>query len=182
MAILNQLSKNYAKALFNIAKESGKVDEVTSQLQKFADNFPPRFAAELKNPAISTNEFLAIAQEVTKKIGVSGLAADFVNVVFKNRKAHYFAAIFAQFISLTKQHNNILQIEIISATQVNDENIAKIKEVVSKQHEGKEIEVTQTIKKQILGGIQIKIGSNLIDASVKSQLDQLEDELIATIN
>lgn len=182
MANLNQLSKNYAKALFNIARDSNKIDEVAADLQKFANSFPKQFADELKNPAISSANFLKIAQALSEKIGINGLASDFLNVVFKNRKATYFADIFAHYVDLTKQHKNILPIEIIAASQIDNENIAKIKEIISQQYKGKEIEVTQTIKKQILGGVQIKIGSNLIDASVKSQLDQIEDELIATIN
>ena len=178
----NIISKNYAKALFNIAKDSGKIDEISQNLQKFADNFTSQFALELKNPAISTADLIKIVDQVIKQIGVTGVAADFLNVVFKNRKIAYLDEILQEYIQLVKAHQNILQIEVISADEISKENIEQIKKTISAQHDGKEIEVTQTIKKQILGGVQIKIGSNLIDASIKSQLDQLEDELIATIN
>lgn len=176
------VAKNYAKALFNIAKDSGKVDEILAQLDKFAQNFTADFVAELNNPAIATSDLAKIIKLINEKIGVEGVAADFLNVVFKNRKAGHFNDIYQEFVSLTKAHKNILQIEVISATEINADSLNKIKEVIAKQHDGKEIEISQTVKSNILGGIQIKIGSNLIDASVKSQLDQIENELIATIN
>jgi F-type H+-transporting ATPase subunit delta len=176
------VSKNYAKALFNIAKESKKIDEIASDLEKFAQNFSSEFILELNNPAISTADLLKVIALVNDKIGISGLAADFLNVVFKNRKISYLNDIHQEFAKLAKEHNNILQIEVISASELTQESLAKIKDAISKKYSEKKIEILQTVKSQILGGIQVKIGSNLIDASIKSQLDQIENELITTIN
>ncbi len=176
------VSKNYAKAIFKLAKQDKKLDQVASDLQKFAENFTDEFAAELNNPAISSSDLLKIIELVNQKIGIKGLAGDFLNVVFKNRKASYFREIHAQFINLVKEDSNILQVEVISANELSQSNLDEIENIVSKQSKGKKIEISQTLKAQILGGVQIKIGSNLIDASLKSQLDQLENELIGTIN
>lgn len=176
------ISRNYAKAIFKLAKEDKQIDKVSGDLQKFADNFTEEFASELNNPAISSSDLTKIIELINQKIGISGLASDFLNVVFKNRKAAYFKEIHKQFVNLVKEDNNILQVEVISASELSQDNLNDLKTIVSKQAKGKEIEISQTMKAQILGGIQIKIGSNLIDASLKSQLEDLQNELIGTIN
>ncbi len=176
------VSKNYAKALFRLAKKNNQIDQIIKDLEIFAKNFTKEFAAELNNPAISSSDLVKIVSLVNKKIGIDGLASDFLNVLFRNRKAAYFNNIHQEFIRLVKDDKNILQIEVISATKLNQESLEEIKAIIAKQNQGKEIEISQTLKAQILGGIQIKIGPNLIDASVKSQLDQLENQLIGTIN
>ncbi len=176
------VSKNYAKALFKLAKKAGQIDEIVTDLEKFAKNFTTEFSAELNNPAISTADLVKIVAIVNEKIGIDGLASDFLNVLFRNRKVSCFNYIHSEFTKLVKEERNILPVELISTKKIGDENIEKIKSILSKQNKGKEIEISQTLKAQILGGIQIKIGSNLIDASLKSQLDQLENELIGAIN
>lgn len=178
----NLVSRNYAKALFNLAKNANKIDEIASDLDKFANNFTPEFALELNNPAISSADLLKIITLVNEKIGISGLASDFLNVLFKNRKASYFQDIHGEFTRLIKDEKNILPVEVISTKELEEDTLEKVRAEISKQNEGKAIEISQTIKTQILGGIQIKIGSQLIDASVKSQLEKLENELIGTIN
>lgn len=176
------VAKNYAKALFKLAKNANKIDETSVDLDKFARNFTVDLSSELKNPAISTADLLRIVAIINERIGISGLTSDFLNVLFKNRKISYFQEVYREFTNLVKDDKNILQIEVITAKKIDEKSLEEIKKIVAKQNQGKEIEILQTLKTQILGGIQIKIGSNLIDASIKSQLDRLENELLGTVN
>ena len=176
------IAKNYAKALFKLAKNANEIDQAAIDLGKFAKNFTIDLSSELKNPAISTADLLKIVTIINKRIGISGLTSDFLSVLFRNRKISYFQEIHSEFTNLVKNEKNILQVEVITAKQIDEKSLEEIKAIIAKQNQGKEIEILQTLKTHILGGIQIKIGSNLIDASIKSQLDRLENELLSTVN
>ncbi len=176
------IAKNYAKALFKVAKKSNNIDKIRKELEIFNKSFTSDFAAELKNPAISRKDSVKIIKEVCSIISVSGVFVDFISVVAKNKRINLFGEINEEFNRIAKIEKNILEVEIISAQKLEDSQIANIKDVVSEQNKGKEIEIIQTVKSQILGGIQIKIGSNLIDASLRNQLERLKNQLILAVN
>ena len=81
-------------------------------------------------------------------------------------------------ILLIRKLRNILEVELISTEKLDKAEIEKIKASIGKQNFGKTIEIKETLKKEILGGLQIKIGSNLIDASLKNQISNIGKELI----
>ena len=76
------VAKNYAKALFNAAEKNNAVDNVGQDFARFVGVFDDKFASELKNPAISKKDSLKIAAELCKKLGFTGIFADFLTLMF----------------------------------------------------------------------------------------------------
>lgn len=181
MPRVSVIAKNYAKALFAAAKKSNSIDKIHQELDSFKQSFSLDFARELKNPVIAKADSTKIIKEIAQTIKLGKLTTNFLVAVTRNKRLNLFPEIYEDFTRLTKIYKNILDVELISTEKLDDSALQQIKAAVSKKHPGKEIEFTQTIKKEILGGLQIKIGSDLIDASLKNQLATISKELIRAV-
>lgn len=181
MPRVSVVAKNYAKALFAAATKANVVDKITNELESFRQNFNLDFAKELKNPVISKTDSTKIIQTITTNLKLGKLISDFLIAVTRNKRLNLFPEIYEEFTRLAKLQKNILEVEIITTEKLENAEIERIKSMLNKQHAGKIIEVRQTVKKEILGGLQIKIGSNLIDASLKNQISTLGKQLIRAV-
>ena len=100
----------------------------------------------------------------------------------KNRRLNLFPEIYEEFSRIIQKFRNIIEIEIISAQKADKVSLDKIKNLVQKKYPDRVINVKEAVNDNILGGFQVKIGSNLIDASLKNQLEKIKKECIASIN
>jgi len=178
MPRISVVAKNYAKALFAAAKKSNSVDTINDELENFKQSFSLDFARELKNPVISKADSTKIINDIAINLKLGKLLSNFLTAVTRNKRLNLFPEIYEEFTRLAKLQKNILEVELISTEKLDRAEIEGIKATISKKHFGKIIEIKETIKKEILGGLQIKIGSNLIDASLKNQLSSISKELI----
>lgn len=178
MPRISVVAKNYAKALFAAAKKANAVDKINDELENFRQSFSLDFARELKNPVISKADSTKIINDIAISLKLGKLLSDFLTAVTRNKRLNLFPEIYEEFTRLAKLQKNILEVELISTEKLDRAEIERIKASISKKHFGKIIEIKETIKKEILGGLQIKIGSNLIDASLKNQLSNISQELI----
>lgn len=181
MPRISVVAKNYAKALFAAAKKANTIDKISDELDKFKQSFSLDFARELKNPVISKTDSTKIISDIAIGLKLGKLISDFLIAVTRNKRLNLFPEIYEEFTRLAKLQKNILEVELISTEKLADAELEKIKTTINKKHPGKIIEIKQTVKKEILGGLQIKIGSNLIDASLKNQISSLSKELIRAV-
>lgn len=182
MPRVSVIAKNYAKALLVAAKKSNSIDKVAAELDVFKQNFSTSFAHELKNPVIGKNDLVKIIQEVTTKFGLGALTSNFFASIVRNRRLNLFPEIYEEFSRLVKQQKNILEVEMIVAVKAEKTQIDRVKNLIEKKYPGKTISIKETVKDKILGGFQVKIGSEIIDASLKNQLDSLSKECLAAVN
>ncbi len=182
MPRVSVVAKNYSKALFVAAKKTNSLDKSAAELEIFKQNFSTSFAHELKNPVIAKNDLVRIISDVTQKFGLGQLTSNFFASIIRNRRLNLFPEIYEDFIRLVKQDKNILEVEIISAVKASKTQIDRVKVLVGKKYPGKTIAIKETLQEKIMGGIQIKVGSEIIDASLKNQLETLKKECLAAIN
>lgn len=182
MPRISVVAKNYSKALFVAAKKSNSLDKISAELEIFKQNFSTSFANELKNPVIAKNDLVRIISDVTKKFGLGPLTSNFFASIIRNRRLNLFPEIYEDFLRLVKLDKNILEVEVISAAKPDKKQIDRVKGLIEKKYPGKQVNIKETIKEKIMGGVQIKIGSELIDISLKNQLDSLKRELIGAAN
>ncbi len=176
------IAKNYAKALFVAAKKGNTLEKVTTELELFKQNFSTSFAHELKNPVIAKNDLVKIIEEVTKKFALGPLTSNFFASIVRNRRLNLFPEIYEEFSRIVKQQKNILEVEVTTATKANQDQITQLKQLVEKKYPGKTILIKETIKEKILGGFEVKIGSEVIDATLKNQLANIGKECLAANN
>ncbi|MFT6077053.1 MAG: F-type H+-transporting ATPase subunit delta [Myxococcota bacterium] len=176
MAINNLLAKKYAIAAFNVAKKANIIDQFSSDLQNFVSSLPSSIIKELSNPAISKTNLKDIIVAFGKKMSLGEEVISFIEVVAQERRISNIVAIANHFNKLVKKEKNILEVEVFSAKILDDKAIEEIKSILAKKYAGNSIEIKQSIKKDILGGIQIKIESMMIDASLKRQISALNQQ------
>jgi F-type H+-transporting ATPase subunit delta len=182
MPRVSVIAKNYAKALFAAAKKSNSLDKIVSELDVFKQNFSTSFAHELKNPVIAKNDLVKIIGEVTQKFGLGNLTSNFFASIVRNRRLNLFPEIYEEFLRLVKQQKNILEVEVIVAVKPQKIHLDRVKILIEKKYPGKIIYIKETVHDKILGGFQVKIGSEIIDASLKTQLANLGKECLAAVN
>ncbi len=176
MAINNLLAKKYAIAAFNVAQKLNLVDQFAVDIAKFSAALSKSIVKELSNPAISREDLKKIAADFGAKLSLNPQVINFLEVVAEARRIAEIQTIENHFHKLAAAEKNILEVEVFSVVELDAKNIEEIKTALSKKYAGKTIEIKQTIKKDILGGLQIKIGSTLIDASLKKQLLTLNQQ------
>lgn len=182
MPRVSVIAKNYAKALFVAAKKSNIIDKVSSELDVFKQNFSTSFAHELKNPVIAKDDLVRIIQEVTQKFALGPLTSNFFASIVRNRRLNLFPEIYEEFSRIVKLQKNILEVEVITAVKTERTQLDRIKNLVEKKYPAKTVAIKETVKGEILGGFQVKIGSEIIDASLKNQLAVIGKECLAAAN
>ena len=176
MAINRLVAKKYALAAFNVAKKLNLVDQFAVDIAKFSAALPKSIIKELSNPAISKENLKKIVAELGTKLSLHKQTITFLEVVAEERRISDISAIESGFVKLVKVEKKILEVEVFSAQNLDAQNIQDIKTVLAQKYADKIIEIKQSIKKDILGGLQIKIGSTMIDASLKRQLLSLNQQ------
>ena len=173
----SSVAKRYALAAFNLANKVNIIDQFLIDLQKFSTVFSSTTIEELSNPAISKSDLTLIAVDLGQTLSLNSKVIDFLKVVAADRRIAFIKEIEQSFIRLTKLKNNIIEADLISAVQLDEETVREIGIILQKKYVGFTIEMKQIIKKDILGGLIIKIGSNMIDASLKRQILALSNDL-----
>ncbi len=186
MPRVSVVAKNYAKSLFAAglktnSSDGDSLEKIQKDLDIFKQNFSLDFARELKNPVISKDDAVKIILDIAKKINLGKLVSNFLAAVTRNKRLNLFPEIYLEFIRLAKIEKNILDIEVISAQEIDDKTIDSLRLALNKKYPDKSLEFNKTIKKEILGGLQIKIGSDLIDASLKNQLATIASQLARVV-
>lgn len=179
MPRVSVIAKTYAKTLFLASKNNNSIDKTLEELELFRKNFSNSFAHELKNPVISKSDMSKIIKEITTKFNLGNLTANFFSSVVKNRRLNLFPEIHEEFNRIVREYKKILEVEVLSTVDINLENIKKLLE---KSYPDKRIMIKHTLSSKILGGLQIKIGSKVIDASLKNQIEQIKKECLSAIN
>ena len=165
----------YAKAAFNIAKKAKISDVFVKDFGIFCNATSP-FLKELANPAISNFEIKNIIADISKKLKINDKLEAFIITLAQSRRIKLIVKIQEKLEHLVKADNNILEVELVSAVKLKADQINQTKDLLKKKYPKKNIEIQANIDKDILGGVIIKIGSFVIDNSIKNQLESIYNE------
>jgi F-type H+-transporting ATPase subunit delta len=165
----------YAQALFDLAVEGGSLDEVEADLTSLkalmAESLDlrrllmsPRFTAEDKAKGLA-----AIAQ----RAGVSDLTQRFIGLLAQNRRTAALGQVIDAFRRLAAERRGLVAAQVTTAIPLSDAQTRILRSALS-QALGKEPEIDARVDPAILGGVKVRVGSRLYDASLKSRLDSLK--------
>ena len=173
---MEEIAQVYARALFEVAREQGKLDLVREQLGQFADalNDSNDLRVFFFSPYFSTEE---------KKDGlhraVEGGDPAIVNFLETLLERHRMPVIFRirdEYGRLWDSENKLLPVEVTSAVDLDEATVKSIGERIGEQT-GQRVELTSTVDPSILGGIVLRVGNSILDASIKHRLDQLRKQV-----
>jgi len=173
--IVSGMAGRYARALFELALESNAVNAVQADLQKFdaliAENAD--LARLVRSPVFSAEEQARALAAVLDKAGIAGLAAKFLNVVIANRRLFATRDIVAAYKGLVAKHKGEVTARLTAAEQINDARLAEIKDTL-KSVTGKDVVVDVKIDPEIIGGLIVKLGSRMVDSSLRTKLNSIK--------
>jgi F-type H+-transporting ATPase subunit delta len=176
---VEEIAEVYARSLFEVAQEQGLIDEVHAQLGQFAGalNDNRELAVFFFSPYFSTEE-----KKDGLKRAVIGAAPIFMNFLEALIERHRMPAIF-RIRDRYEQHwddaHKLLPVEVTSAVELDQSTVRTIGERIGQQT-GKEVELSSHVDPDILGGIVLRVGNFILDASIRNRLEQLRKQVAHT--
>ena len=173
---MEEIAEVYARALFQVAEDRDVLDDVREQLDQFADamNDNRDMAVFFFSPYFSTDEKKgALARAVTD--------ADpaFMNFLEALLERHRMPAIFrirTRFDQMWDDEHKLLPVEVTTAVELGADTIKEIGDRVGKQT-GLTVELSSHVDPDILGGIVLRVGNSILDASIRNRLEQLRKQV-----
>lgn len=177
--IISGMAGRYATALFELAQEAKSVDAVKADLDRFA-----KLLAEsgdllrlVRSPVFTAEAQTRAVEAVLAKAEISGLAGKFIATVASNRRLFAIREMISGFNALVAQAKGETRAEITVAEKLDDKHLATIKEAIMASTKQKSVELDVKLDPAILGGLKVKIGSRMIDASLKTKLNSIRNAM-----
>jgi F-type H+-transporting ATPase subunit delta len=168
------LSGRYATALFELAREKGAIEKVESSLAavKQALTDSPEFAALTRSPLIGRTDAANAVAAAAKAMKLDSLTSDFLGVLAQNRRLAALTGIVRDFRTLAARDRGETSAEVVSAHPLSP---AQVKALTAQLRErvGRDVNVDLSVDPSLLGGLVVKIGSQMIDSSIKTRLNSL---------
>jgi F-type H+-transporting ATPase subunit delta len=171
---VSEAAQRYAAAVFDMSITSGEVDAVDNGLTalgKLIDG-DAALARVLKSPLYKSEEKSAVLATLTEKLGMPELARKFVGVVALNRRAGELPAIAKSFAEKAAKHRGASRVVARVAKPISKNQTLDLESAVSKAL-GRSVTVDVEVDPALIGGLQLKMGSRLVDASIRTKLNNL---------
>ena len=169
-----RLTSRYAKALLCLSIEQNSLDATFSDIKHIGNVcFENKdLGLLLKSPIVKTDKKLAILSEIFSS-SLSEITMTFINIITSKKREIYLEGIVESFISLYKTHNNIETVTLTTSHPIDEKTKLEILDFVKKN--GKQnVEMTQGIDKELLGGMIIRMGDKQLDASLSRNIKKLK--------
>jgi F-type H+-transporting ATPase subunit delta len=173
---MEEIASVYARSLFEVAKDQDKLDTVRDELGEFADalNESRELQVFLFSPYFST-------QEKTEGLdrAISGADETVVNFLKLLIEKHRTPAIFRvrnEFDQLWEQENKLLPVQVTSAVELPESTVKQIGDRISEQTDRK-VDLSSRVDPDILGGIVVRVGNSVLDASIRNRLENLRKQV-----
>ena len=168
------LAGRYATALFELARDEKQLEAVGTSLAALRDGL--RDSAELRelttSPLIGRDEALSAVKAVSASMGLDPITANFIGVLAQNRRLGQLGRVIRFFNLLAADHRGETTAEVITAHPLKDDQVAALKAQL-RTRAGRDVMIDASVDPAILGGIKIKMGSQMIDASIQTKLNRL---------
>ena len=170
------VARTYARALFDAAKEHGKLDEIREQLDTFVATIRevPELEALIRNPELDppakAEALAAVLQDADE------LLRNFARLVAEKGRAPMLEEIADEYDALLAAEEKILNVELTTAFELSDSEADSIVKQIE-EASGQRVDAERAVDPELIGGLVLKVGSLEVDSSVRGRLDRLRREL-----
>lgn len=168
------MAGRYATALFELALEANCIDAVLADLQKFDALLAE--SADLtrlvRSPVFAADAQLKAVAAVIDRAGVSGLAAQFLKVLTRNRRLFAVRDVIKAYGALAARHKGEVTAQVTVAEPLSEAHRNEIRDTLNAVT-GKDVRVDVRIDPAIIGGLIVKLGSRMVDSSLRTKLNGL---------
>jgi F-type H+-transporting ATPase subunit delta len=169
---MDELAEVYARSLFEVALQQGKLDELREQLSQFADALDSNreLAVFFFSPYFSTKE----KQEGLERLldGAEEVFVNFLELLIENHRMPVIFRARAQFERMWERENQLLPVDITSAIELDAETTESLGRTIG-ERAGRKVRLAAHVDPEILGGIVLRVGNSILDASIRNRLEQL---------
>ena len=168
------LAGRYAMALFELARDERQLETVGASLAalKQALRDSEDFRNLVTSPLVSREESERAIAAASEALGLDPITRNFVGVLARNRRLSQISNVIRAFDMLSAGHRGEVTAEIVSAHPLTDDQVAALKAQL-KARTGRDIAAELSVDPAILGGLIVKVGSQMIDGSIRTKLNTL---------
>ena len=169
------LAERYAAALFDLADERRMLDEVATDLRQLRAMLQAsgEFLRLIRSPVLSRDQQAKAVAVVAERAGLSQLVRDFLAVVARNRRLFAVPAMIESFLAKLAARRGEVTAEVTAAHQLSEAQLGTLNEQLRRSI-GARVLVDVRIDPSLIGGLVVKVGSRMIDGSIKSKLRRLQ--------
>jgi F-type H+-transporting ATPase subunit delta len=169
---MEELAQVYARSLFEVAREQGKLGELREQLIQFADalNEHRELAVFFFSPYFSSKE----KQEALPRVleGAEEILLNFLSLLIENHRMPVIFRIRQEYERLWDEENKTLPVQITSAIELDSATTESLGKTIG-ERAGRKVTLSARVDPDILGGIVVRVGNSILDASIRNRLEQL---------
>ncbi len=173
------VARRYSRALFDIATERGVIDQVDRELHLVVSMIEanPPLRAVMNDVLIAP----AAKRDLVSKLfqgKVSDITMSFILLVVRKRREAHFPEIYRAFLDLANEARGIVEVEVRSAVPL-DNTVLKGLENKLVARFGKRVQFQTQVAPELIGGLVVRVGDELMDGSVKTRLRRIRDRLVS---
>ncbi len=173
---MEEIATVYARSLFEVAQEQGKLDTIREEVGQFADALDGNRELQVFffSPYFSTTE---------KEDGLDRAVSDaepilvnFLKLLIENHRTPVIFRVRRVVDELWQQENKLLPVTVTSAVELDQATVSQIGDRISEQT-GRKVELSAIVEPDILGGLVVRVGNSILDASIRNRLEQLRKQV-----
>jgi F-type H+-transporting ATPase subunit delta len=173
---MEEIAAVYARSLFEVAQEQNKLDTVREQVGAFADALSETRELQVFffSPYFSTQEKQdGLGRAVTD---ADDTVVNFLKLLIENHRMPVIFRVRREFDRLWLQENRLLPVQVTSAVALDDATVKHIGDRIAEQTDRK-VDLSANVDPEILGGIVVRVGNSVLDASIRSRLEKLRKQV-----
>ena len=172
-------AERYSLALYELSTESNvtsQIEEQSLSVLKLLEQSQD-FSNLIKDPTTSQDDLLKVVNTISENYKFDQLLKNFLSFLIKKRRFFFVERILKSFIEICSEKRGELKAELRSAKQLSNEEIKQITEELTKNFSSK-IKLNYKHDESLIGGLVVQVGSTMVDTSIKSKLQQIENRMI----
>jgi F-type H+-transporting ATPase subunit delta len=173
---MEEIAQVYARSLFEVASDQDRIDPIREQLGQFADAlqeshdlqvffFSPYFSAQEQEDGLDR----AVS-------GADDVLVNFLKLLIENHRMPVVFRVRRAYDAMWEEENRLLPVSVTSAIELDEETVREIGDKIADQT-GRKVELSANVDADILGGIVVRVGNSVLDASVRNRLEQLRKQV-----
>jgi ATP synthase F1 delta subunit len=173
---MEEIASVYARSLFEVAKERDTLDDVREQLGQFADALDSEreLATFFFSPYFSTPEKIDGLKKVLTDADET--IVNFLELLIEKHRMPAVFRIRGAYDALWQEEHKLLPVQITSAVELDPETVERIGREVGEQT-GRKVQLNATVDPDVLGGIVLRVGNSILDASIRTRLENLRKQV-----
>jgi ATP synthase F1 delta subunit len=173
---MEEIARVYARSLFEVAREQDKLEVIREELGEFADALAGSHELQVFffSPYFSTEEKKDGLHRTVE--GADDTLTNFLELLLENHRMPVVFRVRREFDRLWEEANDLLPVLITSAVALDESVSRRIGDEIGRQT-GKQVELTSSVDPDVIGGIVLRVGNSILDASIRNRLETLRKQV-----